>query len=268
MKKWIKIALWTLFFIALVALGFFVKQTLDAKQLPDPEINIPSDGDNTFITKQELLDKLKRKDFIFDNQKRSELEIEEIEKFIANISQVKSVDVFQKLNGTWKINIELRKAIARIYNLAGENFYLDEDGNTFLTTPTHTSRTLIFTGEIKDRQNSISVPIIINNDSLITIRKLDDIYRISSYVCDDPLFHSLIGQVHIQKNGDFILVPLVGDQQIVFGTAHSDEEVQSKFNKLKIFYNEAIPFEGWDTYSEINLKFEDQIVCKKKIENE
>ena len=268
MKKWIKISLWTLFLIALIALGFFVKQTLDAKQLPDPEINISSDGDNTFITKQELLDRLKRKGFVFDNQKRSELEIEEIEGFIADISQVKSVDVFQQLNGTWKVNVELRKPIARIYNKANENFYLDEDGNTFLTTPTHTSRTLIITGEIEDRQNSISVTEIINNDSLITIRKLDDIYRISRYVCNDPLFHSLIGQIHLQKNGDFTLVPLVGDQQVIFGTAHSDEEVQQKFKKLKIFYNEAMPFEGWDTYSEISLKFEDQIVCKKKDGNE
>ncbi|HIP32501.1 MAG TPA: hypothetical protein EYG86_07055 [Crocinitomicaceae bacterium] len=268
MKKWIKISLWTLFIIGLLVLAFFIKETLDKKPLPKPNITIPSDGDNTFITNDELQKKLERKGFYFDTQKRSELEIEEIENYISSISQVKTVDVFQKMNGEWNINVELRKPIARIYNTAKENFYLDEDGYTFLTTPTHTSRTLIFTGEIDDRQNSISAPEIINNDSLISIRKLDDIYRISRYVCNDPLFHSLIGQIHLQKNGDFILVPLVGDQQIIFGTAHSEEEVQGKFKKLRIFYNEAMPFEGWDTYSEINLKFEDQIVCKKKDENE
>jgi len=60
----------------------------------------------------------------------------------------------------------------------------------------------------------------------------------------------------------------VGDQKIIFGTAHSKEEVQEKFKKLTIFYNEAMPFEGWNTYSEISLKFEDQIVCKKKNEHE
>ena len=90
----------------------------------------------------------------------------------------------------------------------------------------------------------------------------------SSYVCKDTLFHSLIGQIHLEKNGDFILVPLVGDQKIVFGSASSIEEVEGKFKKLTIFYNEAMPYEGWTTYSEINLKFEDQIVCKKKNNNE
>ena len=268
MKKWIKITLWSLFAIGLVILAVFIKKTVDNKSLVAAEIIIPSEGDNTFITKIELEEKLKRKGFILDKQKRSEIEIEEIETYISNISQVKSASVFQNVNGTWKIDVELRKPIARIYNKANENFYLDEDGFTFLTTPTHTARTLVFTGEINDREASESVTEIINNDSLISIRKLDDIYRISRYVCNDPLFHSLIGQIHLQKNGDFLLVPLVGDQQIVFGTAHSESEVQEKFKKLRIFYNEAMPFEGWDTYSEINLKFEDQIVCKKKNRNE
>jgi cell division protein FtsQ len=39
--------------------------------------------------------------------------------------------------------------------------------------------------------------------------------------------------------------------------------VREKFEKLKIFYREAIPYEGWDKYEEINLKFKRQIVCKK-----
>ena len=75
---------------------------------------------------------------------------------------------------------------------------------------------------------------------------------------------SLIGQVHRESTGDFVLIPLVGDQKIIFGSAFSDDEVKEKFEKLKIFYKEAIPFEGWNKYSEISLKYDKQIVCKKK----
>jgi cell division protein FtsQ len=73
---------------------------------------------------------------------------------------------------------------------------------------------------------------------------------------------SLVGQIHLKKDGDFVLIPLVGGQKIIFGTAHTDEEVREKFKKLKIFYKEAIPYEGWDKYAEINLKYDRQIVCK------
>ena len=61
-------------------------------------------------------------------------------------------------------------------------------------------------------------------------------------------------------------MPLVGDQKIIFGSAYSEKEVTEKFKKLRIFYNEAMPYEGWETYSEISLKYEDQIVCKRKKE--
>jgi cell division protein FtsQ len=55
---------------------------------------------------------------------------------------------------------------------------------------------------------------------------------------------------------------LVGGQKIIFGSANSDEEVKDKFEKLKLFYKEAIPFEGWNKYEEISLKYKKQIVCK------
>jgi cell division protein FtsQ len=61
-----------------------------------------------------------------------------------------------------------------------------------------------------------------------------------------------------------VLVPLVGDQKIVFGTANSAEEVKEKFERLKIFYKEAIPYEGWAKYNEISVKYDGQIVCRKR----
>ncbi len=264
MKKWIKITVWAILILGVITLVIFIQKTLEEQVVPKANIQIKSEGENTFITEDELLSKLKTKGIVFDKQKRSELEIEKIEEYILSISQVKNVEVYQHINGSWEINIELRNPIARIYDKSGKNYYLDEDGVTFSTTSIHTARTLIFTGFINEFENSISVEEIINNDSLITIRKLDDIYRISHYVCNDPLFHSQIGQVFLKKNGDFILVPLVGDQKIIFGSAESNEEVEDKFKKLMIFYKEALPFEGWKHYSEINLKYRDQIVCKKK----
>ena len=268
MKKWLTISSWILLFAAIITTGIYIQKALGEKIIPNAQITIQSEGENTFITEDELQLKLEAKGIVFDQQKRTELEIEKIEEYIRSISQVKKVEIFQYIDGSWTINVELRKPIARIYNKRNENYYLDEDGITFSTSPTHTARTLIFTGDIIDEISSIPVREIINNDSLISIRKLDDIYRISRYVCNDPLFHSQIGQVHLQKNGDFILVPLVGDQKIVFGSAESEEEVEDKFKKLTIFYNEALPFEGWEHYSEINLKFKGQIVCKKKKSNE
>lgn len=264
MKRWIKISLWGLFAFCVVILGMSIRKHMEEQLVPEPEIIVRVEGENAFITGEELLERLQRQHLLYPGQKRNQLNIGAIENHIAGISQVRSVEVYQRIDGSWKIDVAMRKPFARIFNLYGESYYLDAEGNAFNTIPSHTARVLVFTGEILDRQNSISVQEIINNDSLKSIRKLDDIYRISDYVCNDPVFHSLIGQVHLKKNGDFVLIPLVGDQKIIFGSAYSEKEVKEKFQKLKVFYKEAIPYEGWNTYSEISLKYRDQIVCKKK----
>ncbi len=264
MNKWIKIVLWSVFGIGVVALLTIVRTIQNERILEEPEIIVEKIGEDPFLTDVELLQKLKVEGLFSDGMRREQLDLEAVETYIAAISQVKTVKVYSEIGNKWQIKIKLRRPVVRVFNKYGETFYLDEEGETMGTTPTHTARIIVASGEIFDRKGSESVTNIINNDSLISIRKLDDIYRISSYVCYDPLFRSLIGQIYLDKGGNFVLVPLIGDQKIVFGSANSDKEVKAKFEKLRIFYEEGMPYVGWDTYSEINLKYDEQIVCKTK----
>ena len=128
----------------------------------------------------------------------------------------------------------------------------------------HTARVLVFSGAIDEPYNPRIHCGFINNGTLKSSRKIDQIYHISNYVCNDPLMHRLIGQVFLDPSGDFILIPMLGDQQIIFGAARSDKEVADKFERLKHFYKEALPHEGWNKYKEISVKYEGQIVCRKK----
>jgi cell division protein FtsQ len=264
MKRWIKITLWGLFALGIVGLMFTISSIQSKRVLNEPEILVIESGENPFVTDHELLVMLKRKGLFVDGMTREELDLDAVEAFIASISQVKSVKVFSEIGSSWKVQVQLRNPIARIFNSFGESFYLDDDGEIVATTPSHTARVIVVTGAIHDRKNGLPVAGIINNDSLKSILMLDDIYRISDYVCYDPFFRSMIGQLHLEENGDFVLIPLVGDQKIVFGTAETDEEVEEKFSKLRIFYDEGMPYVGWNTYSEINLKYDNQIVNKKK----
>ncbi|MFT5858323.1 MAG: cell division protein FtsQ [Flavobacteriaceae bacterium] len=264
MKNWMRIALWSAFGLGIAALMISISSIQANRTLEEPDIVVVKSGENPFLTDIELLQLLERKGLYQEGMTRKELNVAEIEKMISEISQVKKVKVYTEIGSIWKIEVELRNPIARIFNTSGESFYLDEDGDIVSTTPTHTARVIVVTGAINDRKDGHSVAEIINNDSLKSILKLDDIYRISNYVCYDPFFRSMIGQIHLEKNGDFILTAVVGDQKVVFGRAETDQEVKEKFSKLKIFYDEAMPSVGWHTYTEISLKYEEQIVCKIK----
>lgn len=264
MKKWVKTALWILFF-GLLSVGFyFINDYLSKQTLAEPEILINSDDENAFLNNSEVLEFLKTKRLIFEHQTVEELNTEKIESELSKFSQIKSVEVFKPIGNEWEVKIHLRKPIVHVYNKFEEDFYLDVDGAVVQRPNRHSARLLIASGQIYDRKNSVPVDSIIHNDSLKTISKLDEIYRISNYVCNNPELRSLISQIYFENDGTAVLTPIVGDFRIVFGTAQSEEEVANKFKKLEVFYHEGLPNVGWNAYSEIDLQFDGQIVGKKK----
>jgi len=263
MKKVFKIIFWVLFAVGLILIVFFASKENNNTVAKKPDISIHVEGENAFLTESELLDRLIYKRLYQKNMKVNFVNVKKIEAAIIKMEEVKKVRVYKNIGNSWNIDVELRNPIARIFTLSQKAYYLDDEGFTMGRSSLHTAHVLVFSGFIIENMEKASVKEIINNDSLKSIRKLDDIYRISNYVCRDSLLNALIGQVYLEKNGDFILIPLVGKQTILFGSANSDEVVADKFNRLKVFYKEGMPHEGWEKYNTIIVKYEGQIVCRK-----
>ena len=263
MKKVFKIIFWVLFAVGLILIVFFASKENNNTVAKKPDISIHVEGENAFLTESELLDRLIYKRLYQKNMKVNFVNVKKIEAAIIKMEEVKKVRVYKNIGNSWNIDVELRNPIARIFTLSQKAYYLDDEGFTMGRSSLHTAHVLVFSGFITEIMEKASVKEIINNDSLKSIRKLDDIYRISNYVCKDSLMNALIGQVYLEKNGDFILIPLVGKQTILFGSANSDEVVADKFNRLKVFYKEGMPHEGWEKYNTIIVKYEGQIVCRK-----
>lgn len=262
-KKWLKICFWVFILGGTITVFVFANQEEEKKIIESPAISIHVDGE-TFLTEEELTTRLRNSGLLTKNQKNDQLDIRKIERKIALMEEVKNVVVFREIGKKWNIRVELRKPIARIFNTTNQTYYIDEDGFLMSRSPNHTARVIVFSGFLDDRFLKGSINDFINNDSLKSIKKLDDVFRISNYVCKHPLMYKLIGQVYLERDGDFVLIPLVGDQKIVFGTANTDEEVSEKFSRITTFYQEAISFEGWNKYSEISVKYDGQIVCRKR----
>lgn len=264
MKKVLKIIGFTIFFMAFMVALVWAHIAEKNKSIVAPNIFLHVDGGDAFLNEKELNERLLNKRLYSIGMLVKSLEIGKIEKAIANMPEVKNVRVFKFIGGKWNIDVELRKPIARIFLNNNKSYYLDSDGFTIPRSNLHTARVLIVSGDINEPFDQENAKEIINNDSLKSIRKIDDIYRMSNYICSHPVLRSLVGQIYIEKNGDFSLIPIVGEQIITFGSAVSDAQVKDKFERLMTFYNEGIPYEGWNKYSEITLKYDGQIVCRKR----
>jgi cell division protein FtsQ len=263
-KRWGRIAGWTLFAIALVTVLVLARRAQEKAPARKPNVAISVVDENNFLTEKELLERLRRNGMTFDGQLMESLNTTAIEAFIRKMHEVESVEVFKRLGGNWDIRLKIRQPLARIFNTRGESFYIDSKGATMAPSPNFTARVFVFSGNIPDASDSLTVGDIMKNDSLRGARLLDDIYRIAKYVSNDHFLRSQISQVVYTRSGDFVLIPQVGAQRIVFGSALTDADVKEKMEKLKVFYTDGLAYEGWAKYETINLKFRNQIVCKKK----
>ncbi len=81
---------------------------------------------------------------------------------------------------------------------------------------------------------------------------------------DDDFWRSEVVQIaaHTTPSGalEVELTPRSGGYRILFGRL---EEVERKFDKLLRFYRNGLSTLGWDTYRTIDIRYDNQVVCKK-----
>lgn len=263
MKKYLRIALWI---IALGSTGYLLmaaNKLVEGQIMDSPTFYLTAQDEIPLITEEEILRELTTLNLYYDQMKKSDLKIAEIEKYLNETNEVLEADVYTGLTSDWYIKVKTKRPIARILSHRLNDFYVNNDYDLMKLSPYSKPKVLIFTGLDNLVPAGLTYDELINNDSLKTKLKLDEIYRISSYVCNDEFYNAQIVQVHYSTKDGFLLIPRIGSQKVVFGSAESIEEVEAKFEKLTTFYEEVIPYESWDKYETINLKFKDQIVAKK-----
>ena len=264
MIKYLKIALLIVIFGGTVFLLIAANEKISKQRLQNPIIELNVQDGITLLTEEELLNELRVLHLFRDSLKKSELNIEAIETYLLGMNEVLTADVYIQLDNKWHIDVKTRRPIARVIANGVDDFYIDNDYELMRLSPYAKPKILAFTGLEKLISSKLGYDEIINNDSLKTIFKMDQIYRISNYVCKDAFYNAQIVQVHYTEKNGFVMIPRVGDHKIIFGAAESDIAVADKFKKLTTFYEEVIPYEGWSKYESINLRFKDQIVAKKK----
>ncbi len=261
MSSWLKNIIWLSFIVLIIVLMSFVKRSKDNRLMGLPKITIEMYKEQLFLNEADVLYKLKEKKLVGEEFKYSDIHFEEIENYLTSLSEIKSVKVFANIGEQWRINIQLRQPIARLFNLDGSSCYIDKDGSLMPLSDNYVAHVLTINGFVNETNFKKNIIDVMNNDSLKTIEIIDDLYNISNYVCSDKFFSSQITHVYVNANKEFEFIPRVGRQRILFGNS---EDLTGKFKKLKVFYKEGMAKAGWGQYDTINVKYKNQIVCSKR----
>jgi cell division protein FtsQ len=259
MRKLINITIWTLFVIGVLLLLSFSYGKKKDKVCKDVKYDIDLLSGNHFVTPARLDGILKNIGFKVGEDKFEDIDTKKLEKKLLSLSSVEGVEVFKNMDGTLEISLEQRRPIARVFNRSGYTVYIDDKGKTMQVSDYYTARVLVINGHVNLKFGE-NVEAIAENDSLKGLTLIDELYELATYIENDKFLKAQIEQIYVEKNKEITLIPKVGNQEIIFGKV---TEVEAKFKKLILFYTEGINPNNLNLYKTINLKFNNQIVCKK-----
>lgn len=180
------------------------------------------------------------------------INMERVERVLEEDPFIFNADAY--IDAQSKIHIELtqREPILRIIDKNGLNYYLDRFGKKMPLSLHFSARALVATG---------SIPPFVPNFLQRKKHAIKDLFELTHAIRSDDFMNALVEQIYLSENGDFTLIPKLGQQKVILGAY---ENIEDKFERLKIFYQEGIPYEGWQKYQTINLTFDGQVVCKKR----
>jgi len=220
----------------------FVANKTDEFRFNKIDIQFTDNSTHYFVDKDEILAIIQPDSVKIIGSKLDQINIYNIEKRLLKHPSILSVEVYSLANETLKIEVKQRNPIVRIF-VFDSSFYIDETGVIMPLSDEYTG---------KNVQNF--------NDTSKSEYLLNKIFKLSDYIYKDKFWNSQIVQVSVTDYNDFELIPLVGNQIIKFGEL---DELEGKFKKLKSLYLKGFNNLGWKTYKEINLKYNNQVVCSK-----
>ena len=211
---------------------------------------------NRFVSKEEVCSLIVNSGFNPIGKIYSEINLSDLEEMLSGKSAIKSGNLYLRRGGKLVVEITQRRPILRLETSNG-GFYIDEQKYIFPLVRTFSSYVPIVTGDIPMRIEEGYRGYYYGENEVW----LDQMCEFGHFITSTPLWNSQIQQIEIENNGDINLFTRVGDQKIVFGGLNN---YKYKFAKLKGYYDKIVPIYGWERYSEVNLKFSNQIVCTQR----
>ncbi len=180
------------------------------------------------------------------------LRLKELEDFLHQQPLVDEVEVFVDGKGRLHIQLMPRVPIVRVIDQHSRQFYLDREGFVIPVSSQYASRVPVATGALNP----------VNGMKLDKKQQLfyGSLIRIAEAIRADSFANSLVEQIDQDANGEFTLIPKIGNEKILLG---GSDMIEDKLDRLKLFYSENMGRQGWNVYQTISVKFKGQIVGKK-----
>lgn len=225
---------------AMIFLYSFASKRNQNREVKDIKISFEEGQDNLFIT-HEMVNNLLIQNCggAFPFQK-VRVDLNTLESVLDDHEMIEKAQVFSSIDGSLSAHVKQKTPIVRLLS-DNTSYYIDSKGTKMPLSENFSARVPLVMGEFldEDKENYMFLFNEINKD--------------------DFLKKNITG-IKILPSGGVIMMNRNYDFKIVFG---KPIHVEQKLKNYKAFFLHAIKDTLIEEYKEVNLMFEEQVVCKK-----
>ena len=198
------------------------------------------DNNYPFLTEENVSKLLIQKNGKVTGVRKEILDLNELEIALNENPIIKNAEVYMSVNGKLTARIEQKNPIARVKTNA--SFYIDDRGSFMPLSSNYSARVPLVTGRIEKN-------------------KLDNVFKVATKVYNDQILSKYVTEIHQNDNNTIFLKFRQNNFKVYLGDV---DRLDKKFSNLKAFYQKALKDKTLNTYSIVNLQFDNQVVCTKK----
>ena len=197
-------------------------------------------GENNLLITNETVSKLLIQNYGgVKNVPKETLVLNELEKALKSNPMIKTAEVYVAVNGKLNAEIEQKIPIARVSTNA--SYYIDDEGSSMPLSKNYSARVPMVTGYVEK-----------NN--------LKKVFKIARKINKDEFLKKHVFEIHQDINMNLYLRLRKCDFIVQLGDG---EFLDKKINNLKAFYKQNQKNNTLNKYSQVNLQFENQVICTK-----
>ena len=207
-----------------------------------------NNSDVIHINKNEIMRKVKAADAKILGKTLDKINSDVIEKEVEKLLAVRKAEVYKiiekdtaSFRGVLVVKVKHREPVVRIISDNG-SYFLDKDGNRIPVSSSYTANVLVVTGSLSEKY------------------AVEEMLPFVEYIRENDFWNAQIEQIHVEKDGDVLLSPLVGEQIIELGSL---DDYKGKLRRMKAFYEQVLVKNNWNKYKTISLKYSNQVIAKK-----
>lgn len=196
-----------------------------------------------FVTTQDIRSAIKRKELDPVGRKFGEINTLSIRDTILTNKLVENVEVYTTPKGSVVAEVTQRRPVLRVISDVKGDFYVDSDRHVMPVSGNFSVYVPVATGIISEEFAK------------------EDLYDFAEFLAAHPDWDAWFEQIVVKENEEVELIPRAGDFRIILGKL---DDFKPKLVKFSRFVEEGLNIVGWNRYSTINLKYQNQVVCTKK----